>query len=205
MHECLCVLWEYSLKAFLQSLIDLIQSLWLRNFRWWVGLGGHGEHPAGSAGLPAETWSAEHWEVPATSTTSAQQTSSTDVLRPASSNCLSTNYMRLTSHSVTLPHATCSLYDQILLTLLWDIFHVIKFMLYFLFHFIVTHILHNQIIINEGEIVFWAKYQLCQFIEYAATTAQRRLWKSSLCNLFKLDVVSCFYERSWHWIMSFVI
>lgn len=56
----------YSLKAFLQSLIDLIQPLWLRDLRWWVGLVGHGKHPAGSAGLPAEAWSAEHREGPAT-------------------------------------------------------------------------------------------------------------------------------------------
>lgn len=55
---------QVRLKAFLQRLIDLIQSLWLRNLRWWVGLGGHSKHSAGSAGLPADTWSAEHREVP---------------------------------------------------------------------------------------------------------------------------------------------
>lgn len=70
--ECLCVLWGYLLKAFFQWSIDLIQSLWLRDFRRWVGLGRRSKHPAGSAGLPAETWSAEHWEVPATSVSIGQ-------------------------------------------------------------------------------------------------------------------------------------
>lgn len=55
----------YSLKAFLQCFIHFIQSLWLRNLRWGVGLDRHSKQSACSAGLPAETRSAEHHKVPA--------------------------------------------------------------------------------------------------------------------------------------------
>lgn len=68
---------QYSLKAILQCRVDLIQSLWLRDFGRWVGFGRYGKHPAGSAGLPTKTWSAQRWEVPATEGSSGPEDNQT--------------------------------------------------------------------------------------------------------------------------------
>lgn len=72
-----CPMWRYSLKAILQCRVDLIHSLWLRDFGRWVGFGRYGKHPAGSAGLPTKTWSAQRWEVPATEGSSGPQNNQT--------------------------------------------------------------------------------------------------------------------------------
>lgn len=55
----------YSLQASLQSLVDLIQPLWLWHLGRW-GFGGEGEHPTGSGGLPGDPRGAEHRQVPKT-------------------------------------------------------------------------------------------------------------------------------------------
>lgn len=72
-----CLMGQYSLKTVLQCRVDLIQSLWLRDFGRWVGFGRYGKHPVGSAGLPTKTWSAQRWEVPATEGSSGPQNNQT--------------------------------------------------------------------------------------------------------------------------------
>lgn len=72
-----CLIWQYLLKAILQCSIDLIQSLWLRDFGRWVGFGRYGKHPAGPAGLPTKTRSAQRWEVPASEESSGPQNNQT--------------------------------------------------------------------------------------------------------------------------------